>query len=199
MLIISPAISLISFASRSLFPSIDPGMALMATTTIMPIAIGGILLAAAASFIITTGNSYLLSAATNLTYDLYLKYVNPEASDKLQLKVTKVSIVLLGALAFIIISYFPSVLSVQMYAYTVYGAGITPAVLAVFFWKRVNAAGGISSMIAGVASTLIWEVVLQKPFDLNSVVIAVPVAILVLIIVTLATTNKNRSSNQLLA
>ncbi|KUP09595.1 sodium:proline symporter [Bacillus coahuilensis m2-6] len=199
MLIISPAISLISFASRSLFPSIDPGMALMATTTIMPIAIGGILLAAAASFIITTGNSYLLSAATNLTYDLYLKYVNPEASDKLQLKVTKVSIVLLGALAFIIISYFPSVLSVQMYAYTVYGAGITPAVLAVFFWKRVNAAGGISSMIAGVASTLIWEVVLQKPFDLNSVVIAVPVAILVLIIVTLATTNKNHSSNQLLA
>ncbi len=74
-----------------------------------------------------------------------------------------------------------------MYAYTVYGAGITPAVLAVFFWKRVTAAGGISSMLAGVTSTLVWEVVLQKPFELNSVVIAVPVAILFLIVVTLST------------
>ncbi|QST01300.1 sodium:solute symporter family protein [Pontibacillus sp. ALD_SL1] len=187
MIVISPAISLIAFASRSLFPGIDPGMALMATTTVMPLAIGGILLAAAASFIITTGNSYLLSAATNLTYDIYRNYINPKASDEKQLRITKGFIVLLGILAFVIITYFPSVLAVQMYAYTVYGAGITPAVLAVFFWKRVTAAGGISSMLAGVTSTLVWEVVLQKPFDLNSVVIAVPVAILFLIIVTLST------------
>lgn len=191
MIIISPAISLIAFASRSLFPDIDPGMALMATTIAMPIGIGGILLAAAASFIITTGNSYLLSAATNLTYDIYGKYINPHASDDKQLKITKMFIVVLGALAFIIINYFPSVLDVQMYAYTVYGAGITPAVLAVFFWKRVNAAGGVSSMLAGVVSTLVWEIVLQKPFDLNSVVIAVPLAIIVLIVVTLMTSNKN--------
>ncbi|WP_345241208.1 sodium:solute symporter family protein [Pontibacillus salipaludis] len=89
MIVISPAISLIAFASRSLFPGIDPGMALMATTTVMPIAIGGILLAAAASFIITTGNSYLLSAATNLTYDIYRNYINPKASDEKQLRITK--------------------------------------------------------------------------------------------------------------
>ncbi|MBN8209629.1 sodium:solute symporter family protein [Bacillus sp. NTK071] len=193
MLLISPTISLIAFAARSLFPNIDPGMALMATTVVMPTFVGGILLTAATAFIITTGNSYLLSAATNVTYDIFGKYLNKDATDRQLLVMTKWFIVILGVLAYIIISFFPTVLSVQMYAYTVYGAGITPAVLAVFFWKRVNIYGGVSSMIAGVVTTLVWEIPLAKPFELNSVLFAVPVAVIVLIIVTLATSNKTQT------
>ena len=193
MLIISPAISFIAFTSRSIFPDIDPGMALMATTLALPLGVGGILLAAASAFIITTGNSYLLSAATNMTYDIYGKYINKNASDQKQLGMTKLFIVILGVFAYLLISFFPTVLEVQMYAYTVYGAGITPAILAVFFWKRVNSIGAISSMLTGVVTTLVWEIVLSKPFDLNSVVISVPAAVIVLIIVTLATTQKKSS------
>ncbi|WLD94619.1 sodium:solute symporter [Alkalihalobacillus sp. AL-G] len=191
MLVISPMISFIAFASRSLFHDIEPGMALMATTVAMPTFVGGILLASATAFIVTTGNSYLLSAATNVTYDIFGKYIKRDATDRQLLNITKWFIVILGGLAFVIISYFPTVLSVQMYAYTVYGAGITPAVLAVFFWKRVNLQGGVSSMIAGVVTTLIWEIPLAKPFDLNSVLIAVPVAVIVLIVVTLITSDRS--------
>ncbi len=192
MLLVSPAISFIAFASRSLFPDIDPGMALLATTVVMPQVVGGILLAAATAFIVTTGNSYLLSAATNITYDIFGRYIRKDASDHQLLKMTRFFVVILGVFAFIIISFFPTVLAVQMYAYTVYGAGITPAVLAVFFWKRVNLYGGVSSMIAGVVTTLIWEIILAKPFDLNSVLFAVPIAIFTLIVVTLLTSNKSQ-------
>ncbi|MGP4106289.1 sodium:solute symporter family protein [Virgibacillus sp. L01] len=189
MLLISPAISFIAFASSSMFPNIDPGMALMATTTVMPTVIGGILLAAATAFIVTTGNSYLLSAATNVTYDIVGKYIKKEASDKQLLGMTKFFIILLGVVSYILIRFFPTVLEVQMYAYTVYGAGLTPALLAVFFWKRVNMAGGISSMVAGVVTTLTWEILLGKPFELNSVIVALPVAVIVLIVVTLMTSD----------
>lgn len=189
MLLISPAISFIAFASSSMFPNIDPGMALMATTTVMPTVIGGILLAAATAFIVTTGNSYLLSAATNVTYDIVGKYMKKEASDKQLLGMTKFFIILLGVVSYILIRFFPTVLEVQMYAYTVYGAGLTPALLAVFFWKRVNMAGGISSMVTGVVTTLIWEILLGKPFELNSVIVALPVAVIVLIVVTLMTSD----------
>ncbi|SDL89372.1 sodium:solute symporter family protein [Sediminibacillus halophilus] len=189
MLLISPSISFISFASRSLFPDIDPGMALMTTTVVMPTVVGGILLAAATAFIVTTGNSYLLSAATNVTYDIVGKFIKKDATDKQLLKMTKLFIILLGLLAYLLIAYFPTVLEVQMYAYTVYGAGLTPAILAVFFWKRVNAAGGVASMVAGVITTLIWEIPLAKPFDLNSVIIALPVAVIVLIVVTIMTSS----------
>ncbi|MFQ3546061.1 sodium:solute symporter family protein [Halobacillus rhizosphaerae] len=191
MVLISPSISFISFASLSMFPDIDPGMALMATTLVMPTVVGGILLAAATAFIVTTGNSYLLSAATNVTYDIVGKYISKDASDAKLLKLTKIFIIILGILAYLLISYFPTVLSVQMYAYTVYGAGLTPALLAVFFWKKVNKSGGLSSMIAGVLTTLIWEIPLGKPFELNSVLIALPIAVLVLIVVTLMTQNRS--------
>ena len=46
-------------------------------------------------------------------------------------------------------AYFESILKAALYAYTVYGAAVTPAVMAVFFWKRANTAGAISSIIAG--------------------------------------------------
>ncbi|ASK60722.1 sodium:proline symporter [Virgibacillus phasianinus] len=190
LLIISPVIGLIAFAASSMFKDIEPGMALMASTLVLPNVIGGLLLAAATAFIITTGNSFLLSGATNVTYDIVQKYVMKKATDKQLLNMTKLFVVLLGILSYVLIRFFPTILDVQMYAYTVYGAGLTPAVLGVLLWKRVNKAGGISSMIAGVATTLLWEIVLNKPFEINSSVIAVPVAILVLVFVTLATSKK---------
>ncbi|GGK01473.1 sodium:proline symporter [Lentibacillus kapialis] len=193
ILIVTPVISLIAFASSSMFQSIEPGMALMASTVVLPNVVGGILLAAATAFIITTGNSYLLSGATNVTYDIVNRYFMKNPTDKQLMNTTKIFVVIMGVLAYVLISYFPTILDVQMYAYTVYGAGLTPAVLGVLLWKRVNKAGGLSSMIAGVVTTLTWEIVLGKPFEINSSVIAVPVAILVLIFVTLATSKRQAS------
>ncbi len=190
LLVITPVISLIAFAARSIFTDIDPGMALMASTLILPNVVGGLLLAAATAFIITTGNSFLLSGATNVTYDVVDKYLMKDATDKQLLNMTKLFVVILGVLSYVLIRFFPTILDVQMYAYTVYGAGLTPAVLGAILWRRVNKAGGLSSMISGVAATLIWEVALSKPFDINSSVVAVPIAILVLIVVTLATSGK---------
>ncbi|MFC4557726.1 sodium:solute symporter [Virgibacillus kekensis] len=197
LLIISPVIGLIAFAASSMFKDIDPGMALMASTLVLPNIVGGLLLAAATAFIITTGNSFLLSGATNVTYDIVNKYIKKDATDKQLLGTTKVFVVLLGILSYLIIQFFPTILSVQMYAYTVYGAGLTPAVLGVLLWKRVNKAGGLSSMITGVAATMIWEVVLSKPYDINSSVIAVPISIIVLIVVTLATSNGQSKSSKI--
>lgn len=190
-LLVAPTISFIAFASASLFHNIDPGMALMATSVVMPQFVGGLLLASATAFIITTGDSFLLSAASNVTYDIIDRISKKKYTDTQLLMFTRIFVVVLGLLAFILINFFPTVLSVQMYAYTVYGAGITPAILALFLWKRANAAGAVSSMLVGVIVTIVWEVVLGQPFDLNGSVISIPAAIIVLIIVTLATSKRS--------
>ncbi len=180
---------MIAFSARAIFPNIEPGMAFIATTTVVPTVIGGLMLASATGFIITTGNSYLLSAATSLTYDFYVEYVNPDASDRKRLIFTKVAIPILGILSYLLIKFFPTILAVQMYSYTVYAAGITPAILSVFLWKRVTKAAGLSSMIGGILATLIWEG-FGKPFDLNSVLFAVPVSVIALVVVTFFTSRK---------
>ncbi|MCZ6598674.1 MAG: hypothetical protein O7B99_13630, partial [Planctomycetota bacterium] len=41
--------------------------------------------------------------------------------------------------------------------YTIYGAGITPAILAAYFWKRATLAGAVSSMLTGVGTAVFWK------------------------------------------
>ncbi|AKG03448.1 sodium:proline symporter [Salimicrobium jeotgali] len=196
LIIATPTISLLAFISRSLFPDIDPGMAVIALTSVLPIAVGGILIAALTAFIVTTGNSYLLSAATSVIYDFFAKYIKRDINDHQKLVYTRVLIPVLGVIAFLLTMYFPTVLAVQMYAYTVYGAGITPALLAVFLFPQVTKSAGLSSMVTGLIVTLFWEFFYVESTGINSVIVSVPVAIIVLIIVTLFTHNKNSSRKE---
>ncbi|MUK87429.1 sodium:solute symporter family protein [Ornithinibacillus sp. L9] len=192
MIIFTPLVATLAFAAKYYFPDLDPGMALISTSLVLPTAVGGLLIAAVTSFIVTTGNSYLLSSATNITYDIYGRYINPNASDKQKLVFTRMLIPVLGLIAYLLTTYFPTVLAVQMYSYTVYGAGITPALLGVFLWKRVTKQAGIASMLAGVITTLILELS-NNPFGVNSSLISIPVAIVVLIVVTLLTSKKENA------
>ena len=48
---------------------------MIGAATLLPTIIGGIVLSAAAAFTITTGDSYLLSAAANFCIDLYSKVI----------------------------------------------------------------------------------------------------------------------------
>lgn len=73
-----------------------------------------------------------------------------------------------------------------LYAYTMYGVGITPAVLACFFWKRATPAGGTTSIAAGMTTTLVWEI-LKQPFDLPTVYPALFMSLFCLILVSLST------------
>ena len=120
---------------------------MIGAATLLPTIIGGIVLSAAA-FTITTGDSYLLSAAANFCIDLYSK-INPNATEKEELKVSRAFILIAGIVAYVILTFFPSILAIQYWSYTIYGAGITPAVVGALIWKKATKAGGISSMIVG--------------------------------------------------
>lgn len=192
ILVVIPLVAVIAFASRHIFgTNIQAGMAFMATTTVIPTVIGGVLLAASTAFIVTTGNSYLLSGATNITYDIYAKMINPNASEKQKFKVTRITIGAAGVFAYILIQFFPSVLAIQFWSYTIYGAGITPALLGALLWKKVTKTGGISSMAVGTIVTIIWEA-MKQPYGIATVLVAVPISFATLILVSLLTQSENK-------
>ena len=41
-------------------------------------------------------------------------------------------------------------------AYLIYGASITPALLAAFLWRRATSEGAVASILAGAGVTLVW-------------------------------------------
>ena len=52
----------------------------------------------------------------------------------------------------ILINFFPTVLSMALYAYSLVGASLTPALLAAFLWKRVTPQGGLACIVGGLGS-----------------------------------------------
>lgn len=157
----------------------------------LPFAVGGLILAAAVSFMITTGDSFMLSAATSVAHDIVTPYITKNNDEAHKLKMVRFLVVACGILAYILITKFTDVLGIIMYAYTVYAAAITPALVAAFTWRRVTPAGGICSIIIGGSSALVWELWLKSGFNnIDGALIAVPLSILTLIVVSLLTSPK---------
>ncbi len=157
----------------------------------VPVVVGCLLMAAIVAIIISTANGFLLVPATNVVRDIYQRFINPNLSDKKTILLSRLIVIVLGLIAYGLISFYPRVLDAAYAAYTVYGAGLTPALMAVFFWKRATVKGGVLSIMGGMATTLIWEILNKVlgnfPLGLPSVYPALLVSITLLVAVSLMT------------
>ncbi|MFN7992617.1 MAG: sodium:solute symporter family protein [Bryobacteraceae bacterium] len=158
----------------------------------LPEMVGALLLGGVFAKVISTANNYLFSPASNLIHDVYKRFINPTAGERRTLFVSRLLVILLGLFALVQAAYFESILKAALYAYTVYGAAVTPAVMAVFFWKRANTAGAISSIILGTVITVGWNIMQIQWLD--AVYPALIVSVLALVLVSLATAPPSRAN-----
>jgi Na+/proline symporter len=157
--ILETVIVTIAVAGSALFRDVRPHDIVPVTARLgLPPLLGAILLGGIFAKVISTANNYLFSPATNVVHDIYHRFINPQASNRRLIWTARFVIIALGVFALALQSFLPSILSMAMYAYTVYGAGITPVVLAVFFWKRANGPGAVASIAAGTFITVAWNV-----------------------------------------
>src|SRR5438093_896240 len=119
--------------------------------------IGAIFLGAVFAKVLSTGNNYLFSPATSVVHDVFQRFFIRRSGDRSLLLMSRITVVVLGLLA-LAQSFQPSILATAVYAYDVYGAGITPAVVAAFFWKRATTAGGLRSICAGTLMAVAWKI-----------------------------------------
>ena len=120
----------------------------------LPVIGAAVLLAAAVAIVLSTGNTFLLVPSTNVSRDIYQRFINPNASDNWMLGVQRVSIVLFGLFGLLLLTQFDTVLAMALYAYSLVGASLTPALLAAFLWKRVTPQGGVACIAGGLGSII---------------------------------------------
>jgi solute:Na+ symporter, SSS family len=97
-----------------------------------------------------------------LIHDVYERFINRTASQRRTLVVSRVIVVLLGVFAVLQATQFESILKASLYAYTVYGAAVTPTVMAVFFWPRATTPAAITSILLGTTVTIAWQLAQQQ-------------------------------------
>jgi SSS family solute:Na+ symporter len=126
---------------------------------VLPTLLGLLLLAGAMAIVVSTSNSMLLTSATNLVREVSRRSVNPQASDRRIVLAIRIAVVVLGVIGIVAGNFFPTILAMALWAYTMYGAGITPALLAALTWPRATRAAGVWSITAGMSVTLLWELI----------------------------------------
>ncbi|KPK77856.1 MAG: hypothetical protein AMS25_16490 [Gemmatimonas sp. SM23_52] len=163
VVVIETALALLAIVGRAAYPALMeqtfiPGRPGSETVILhvarhgLPVLGGAALLAAAVAIVLSTGNTFLLVPSTNLSRDIYERFINPQAAEKRKLTIQRISVVLFGILGLLLLTQFTTVLQMALYAYSLVGASLTPALLACFLWKRVTAQGGVACIAGGLGS-----------------------------------------------
>jgi SSS family solute:Na+ symporter/sodium/proline symporter len=184
-LLLETLLVVVSVIGSSLFHPENPREIIPTAARLgLPSLLGALLLGGVFAKIISTANNYLFSPSTNLIHDVYERFIDRDASQRRRLAVSRLIVVLLGVFALLQAAYFESILKAAMYAYTIYGAAVTPAVMAVFFWRRSTTAGAISSILLGSGITIWWNL---KGYDLDAIYPALGASLVSLVLVSLLT------------
>jgi len=119
------------------------------------VAVGG--LAAALS----TADGLLMVMATGITRDIYRRFINPRASERDEIRLARVLVILLSLLASFLaylaiknprFAFYVALL--VAWAFVFAASSFTPAVILGTFWKRLNRYGIVWGMVAGMATAL---------------------------------------------
>jgi Na+/proline symporter len=201
VLLIESLIILEAWVASSLMPNAAIGkyVLIYAAKDYLPNVLGILFMVTIVGIIISTADSFLLIPATCLVRDIYLNYINPKASDKRTVFLSRLLVLFLGVLAYAVslsFAHSTTIFQRAMYAYTIYGAAITPCLVAALFWKRATRVGGILSIVAGTVTALIWselqseEILPQCVAGFDAVLPAIMISVLALILGSLATPRK---------
>lgn len=157
--------------------------------------IGGIFLCGILAAIMSTADSQLLVCASSVSKDIYKDIIKPDADDQKVLRISRVTVVCVAALAFLI-AWNPnsSIMGLVSDAWAGLGAAFGPAVVCSLFWKRANLPGVVAGIVSGGLTVIIWDYIplaggqtLGSATGIYSLLVGFAVSIVLMVLVSLCT------------
>lgn len=158
ILIVVPG--LVGFA---LFPDLEKGDEVFPTMlhTLLPPGVAGLVFAGFLAALMSSADSYLNSAATIWTMDVYNKYIKKDASHEhlfLIGKILTASFIIFAILLAPLTDKFSGIFTAMQTLLTIFQGPTFAILLLGMIWKRANGAGAVAGLIVGVttSSMLFW-------------------------------------------
>ncbi|MDR2162574.1 MAG: sodium/proline symporter PutP [Clostridiales Family XIII bacterium] len=156
--------------------------------------IGGLFLCGILAAIMSTADSQLLVTASSFTSDIYKNKLNRNASDRHLIWVSRLSVVAIAAIAFIIaMDKNSSVMDLVSNAWAGFGATFGALILLSLYWRRVNRAGAFAGVLAGGLTVIVWDYIpfggstIGAATGLYSLAIGFAVSLAAIVIASVAT------------
>ncbi len=124
---------------------------------LLPVGLVGLLVAGLMAAFMSTHDSYLLCWSSVLTRDVVGPMMGRELSDRTQIKITRLIIVLIGAFLLIWGIWYPLPDSVWIYMSvtgTIYISGSMAAIIGGMYWRRASSAGAMAALLCGLLAVV---------------------------------------------
>lgn len=157
-----------------------------------PAFIAGIFLCAILAAAMSTADSQLLVASSAFSRDIFKGLIKKDASEKQVLAVSRVSVLVISAVAFVLaLDENSSVFDLVSYAWAGFGATFGPLVLLALFWRGATARGAVSGLLAGGVTVIVWHNLKGGIFDVYEILPAFVMCLVVAVAVSLLDKNKD--------
>ena len=149
-------IGIIGLAMFKGLPDPEKVMPLMAMS-LLPGWAAGIVIAAITAAIMSTADSQLLVATSSVVEDVYHKFINPGASQKKLVYLSRISVLLLSVFAFLLALQEGVIYFLVAFAWGGLAASFGPLIILSLWWRRTTKWGAVSGMISGCLTVIIWD------------------------------------------
>ena len=139
--------------------TLNPDVIVLATPEIagLPYVVAGLVAAGGLAAALSTADGLLLTIANALSHDVYFKMINPTASTRRRITLSKALLLFVAMAAAWVASLRPdTILSMVAWAFSIAGACFFPALVLGIFWRRASRAGAIAGMLVGLGVTLYY-------------------------------------------
>lgn len=118
----------------------------------------GVLIAAAIAGMMSTSDSKFLVATNAVSYNLYKRFINEDATDRQILWVSRAVMAVIVAAAVALARPSGVVFTVILGGWAGIGASFGPLLIAALYWDRLNQWGAYAGIIVGMGTVLAWLV-----------------------------------------
>ncbi len=176
-------------SARVLFPGLDnPDMAtptLLASDAV-PAVLALVVMVGITAAAISTIDSILLTLSSMVARDIF-RALRPRANEESELRVGKVVLPLIAALAFLFAHLKLGLISILSVAASAGLLVMVPAIFGAFFWRRGTAAGALASIVIAGAATTYLQFTGLKPLGMWPGFWALVLSTLLFVVVSLLT------------
>ena len=143
----------------------------------------------------STADSQLLVSASAITEDFIHQFLGKELSNKSLVRLSRITIVVLGIFAFgiAIMSQIQgkNIFGVVSYAWSGLGSAFGPVLVLTLWWKKTTRQGVIAGLVIGFLSTVIWANVSTLQTIVTERLASFVIAFAAVMLVSMYTQNKN--------
>jgi cation/acetate symporter len=179
----------------------------------LPYVVSGLVAAGGLAAALSTADGLLLTISNALSHDLYYKMIDPSASTKFRVTLSKVLLVVVAIVAAFVTSLKPGdILFLVGAAFSLAASAFFPPLVLGVFWKRATKWGAIIGMTVGLG-VCIYYMMRTYPFFTNMGVpkmdlwfglnpisagmFGLPIGLLTIIIVSLLTPEPDKQTQEL--